>query len=177
MFKKLLLCIVLLFVLAWTLWQQPEIQRNLVAHAQMFRLSRQALPTAGSLPNPVPKQRFVDTWGAPRGNGRMHEGVDIFAKRGTPIVSNIDAVVWKLENNRLGGTSIWLYGAGGALHYYTHLDSYAPDLQRYQIIKRGQIIGYVGNTGNAKTTPPHLHYGIYIQGKAVNPYVLLNKGT
>ncbi|SSY80494.1 Glycyl-glycine endopeptidase ALE-1 precursor [Alysiella crassa] len=144
------------------------------AQLQIAKLWLQPLPSANSLPNPVPKQRFIDTWGAPRGGGRKHEGVDIFAKRGTPVVSNIDGVVWKMENNRLGGTSVWLIGAGGAFHYYTHLHKYA-DIQLYQYVKQGQVIAYVGNTGNARTTPPHLHYGIYVNGKAINPYPLLNK--
>lgn len=144
------------------------------AQYQMVKLGFEPLPRENSLPNPVPKQRFIDTWGAPRGGGRKHEGVDIFAKRGTPIVSNIDGVVWKMENNRLGGTSVWLMGSGGALHYYTHLDRYG-DIKPYQWVNRGDVIGYVGNTGNAKTTPPHLHYGIYVKGKAVNPYPLLDK--
>lgn len=141
---------------------------------QMVYLSFQALPKENSLPNPVPKQRFIDTWGAPRSGGRKHEGVDIFAKRGTPVVSNIDGIVWKMENNRLGGTSVWLFGAGGAFHYYTHLDRYG-NIKPYQYVKRGDIIAYVGNTGNARKTPPHLHYGIYVRGKAINPYPLLNK--
>lgn len=141
---------------------------------QMVYLSFQALPKENSLPNPVPKQRFIDTWGAPRSGGRKHEGVDIFAKRGTPVVSNIDGIVWKMENNRLGGTSVWLFGAGGAFHYYTHLDRYGK-IKPYQYVKRGDIIAYVGNTGNARKTPPHLHYGIYVRGKAINPYPLLNK--
>lgn len=107
--------------------------------------------------------------GARHDGGRKHEGVDIFAKRGTTVVSNIDGVEWQLENNRLGGISVWLVGSGGAFHYYTHLDQYA-NIQPYQIIKRGDVIAYVGNTGNAKITPSHLHYGIYVNGKAINPY-------
>lgn len=152
----------------------PDVRLRAKAYGYVLYFQTQPLPKANSLPNPVPKQRFIDTWHAPRGGGRKHEGVDIFAKRGTPIVSNIDGIVWKMENNRLGGTSVWLAGAGGAFHYYTHLDKYA-NIKPYQYVERGTVIGYVGNTGNAKNTPPHLHYGIYVNGKAINPYPLLNK--
>lgn len=170
--KKFIAIILILFGATFAL--SPELRLRGTAYWHIALLHLQPLPQANSLPNPVPKHRFIDTWGAPRGGGRKHEGVDIFAKRGTPIVSNINGVVWKLENNRLGGTSVWLIGAGGAAHYYTHLDKYG-DVRPYQYVKRGHVIGYVGNTGNARTTPPHLHYGIYVRGKAVNPYTLLNK--
>lgn len=139
-----------------------------------FRLWLKPLPTENSLSNPVPKQRFIDTWGAARGKGRKHEGVDIFAKRGTPVISNTDGIVVKIGNNRIGGKSVSLWGAGGAVHYHTHLHDYG-DIRLYQYVPKGTVIGYVGNTGNAKTTPSHLHYGIYINGKAVNPYPLLDK--
>lgn len=175
MFSNKLISIIFLLFMAFICLTIPTVRMRAVAAYHIARLHMQPFPTANSLPNPVPKQRFIDTWGAARSNGRKHEGVDIFAKRGTPVISNIDGVVWKLEENRLGGTSVWLYGAGGTLHYYTHLNAYAENLHEYQIIKRGDVIAYVGNSGNAKTTPPHLHYGIYLNGKAVNPYPLLNK--
>lgn len=164
--------VVLLFAVIFALSPEWRLRGVAYWHIALFHL--QPLPKANTLPNPVPKHRFIDTWGAPRSGGRKHEGVDIFAKRGTPVVSNIDGIVWKMENNRLGGTSVWLVGAGGAWHYYTHLDKYA-NIQPHQYVKRGTVIAYVGNTGNAKTTPPHLHYGIYVRGKAINPYPLLDK--
>ena len=139
-------------------------------------LSFYALPGANSLSNPVPNQRFIDTWGAPRSGGRKHEGVDIFAPRNTPVIAAFDALVYDIGDNALGGRSVWLMGPGGAFHYYTHLEAYGS-IHTRQFIPKGTVIGYVGNSGNAKTTPTHLHYGIYINGKAVNPYPLLQKNS
>ncbi|QIW16907.1 peptidase M23 [Pasteurellaceae bacterium RH1A] len=133
-------------------------------------------PTAQSLPNPVQGRSFIDTWHAPRGGGRLHEGVDIFAKRGTPIQSTTRGVVMRIGESRLGGIFVTVLGEGLMWHYYAHLDSVAEDLHRFKIIPAGHIIGYVGDTGNAKGTPPHLHYGIYEWDRtAVNPFPLVDQ--
>lgn len=133
------------------------------------------LPSEQSLPNPVPPQRFVDTWGAARLGGRKHEGVDIFAKRGTPIYSTTDGVVTSIGVNSLGGNFVGvLYGR--TWHYYAHLEKFS-DIKTHQWINAGTLIGYVGDNGNAKGTPPHLHYGIYIATGAVNPYPLIKQTT
>lgn len=169
--KYMAMVLVLIAVVGFT----PALRVRATALFHITRLWLKPLPTNNSLNNPVPKHPFIDTWGAPRGNGRKHEGVDIFAKRGTPVVSNTDAVVIKIGNNRIGGQSVSLWGAGGLVHYHTHLHDYG-DIALYQYLPKGTVIGYVGNTGNAKTTPPHLHYGIYTaNGKAINPYPLLKK--
>lgn len=127
---------------------------------------------------PVPVQgvsvRAVrDTFGAPRGQDRKHQGVDIFAPRGTPVVSTTRGIVSRIGENRLGGTVVWVLGPGGDRHYYAHLDSVA-DIQTGQRIVTGDVLGGVGNTGNARGTPPHLHYGIYRRASgAINPFTLL----
>ncbi|WP_034387995.1 M23 family metallopeptidase [Deinococcus sp. YIM 77859] len=131
-------------------------------------------PTEQSLPNPLPGQRFVDTWGAARSEGRRHEGVDIFAPRGTPIRATTRGLVLNVGENRLGGRTVTLLGPGGQRHYYAHLDRY-PDLQEGDWVEAGDVVGYVGDSGNAKGTPPHLHYGIYELGGAINPYPLLRQ--
>ncbi|ASK27403.1 M23 family metallopeptidase [Neisseria chenwenguii] len=130
------------------------------------------MPEPHSLPNPVPGQRFADTWNGVRIGGRRHQGVDIFAKRGTPVRSTTSGVVLKVGENRLGGKTVSIWSAGRVVHYYAHLEKYA-DVRRFQWVKRGEVIGYVGDSGNAKGTPPHLHYGIYTPKGAVNPYPLL----
>jgi len=101
---------------------------------------------------------------------RRHEGLDIFARRGTPVVAAADGVVRSTRRNNLGGNVIWLRDDFGRTHYYAHLDSQA--VYRSQRVLAGDTIGFVGNTGNARTTPPHLHFGIYSRG-SFDPYPAL----
>lgn len=109
-------------------------------------------------------------WGDPREAGRrQHEGIDIFAPRGTPVVAATDGRVRYTGERGLGGKQVWLRTNlfGGKSLYYAHLDSIAvSDTWR---VDQGDTLGFVGNSGNAKTTPPHLHFGIYGRGGAVNP--------
>ncbi len=149
-------------------------QRFVVAKWQQVNLLQQPLPTENSLPSPLPGQHLTDTWGGARSEGRSHEGIDIFAPRNTPIQATTHGVVSKIGDDRLGGRVVVIVGPGGAGHYYAHLENYA-DISLNEWIEVGDTIGYVGNSGNAKGTPPHVHYGIYINGRAVNPYPLLVK--
>ena len=151
-----------------------QTQSFVVAKWQQLSLLQQELPTENSLPNPLPNKRLTDTWGAARSQGRSHEGIDIFADRGTPIQSTTQGIVSKVGENTLGGRVVVVVGPGGAGHYYAHLEEYA-DIAPNDWVNQGDIIGYVGDSGNAKGTPPHVHYGIYINGSAVNPYPLLQK--
>ena len=113
---------------------------------------------------------FTNDWGAPRSGGRTHKGTDIFAAYGAPDVAVIDGYV---EHNMdtLGGVGINLHGADGVVYYYAHLSRYeGPD----RLVKRGEVIGYVGDTGNAKGGPPHTHFGMKPEGgEYVNPYPTL----
>ena len=102
----------------------------------------------------------TDTWGAPRGGGRSHEGQDIFAPRGTPVYSATPGYIYRVGTSTLGGKVVWVMGAGGRRYYYAHLDSWA-DIEEGQAVTVDTLLGYIGNTGNATTTPPHLHFGIY----------------
>ena len=142
-------------------------------NAEIAELRAKEPPVAQSLPNPVKGKRFDDTWGAARSQGRRHEGVDIFAKKNTPIRSTTPGIVTKIGRNRLGGKVIGIQGPG-AWHYYAHLNKFAS-IRLYERVKEGQVIGYVGKTGNAKTTPAHLHYGVYLARGAINPYPLINQ--
>ena len=138
-----------------------------------IRLAR--MPAPETIPVPVSGVRSVtlhDTWHAARGNGRKHEGIDIFARRGTPVRSATEGIVMRVGENRLGGRVVWVLGPGGQRHYYAHLDGYA-DIAPGMRVEAGRLLGYVGNTGNAAGTPPHLHYGIYGSAGAINPYPLL----
>lgn len=143
------------------------------AYARWLPTLLQGTPTEQSLPNPVPNQRFADTWHGMRSGGRKHEGVDIFAKRGTPIYSTTSGVVVKVRQNKLGGKVVSVM-TGRTVHYYAHLEEYG-DIKRHQWIEQGTVIGTVGDSGNAKGTPPHLHYGIYTPTGAVNPYPLIKQ--
>ena len=138
-----------------------------------------AMPLPSQLPIPVDgvkAQNLKDTWGASRSQGRPHEGIDIMASRGTKVYSTTEGVIASLKSNNLGGKVIWLIGPSGAYHYYAHLNDHKRGLKEGDYVKKGQLIGYVGNTGNARHTAPHLHYGLYLSGKgrgAVNPYPYL----
>ena len=172
---KAVVLLALLFVfdkLLPTISQQT--QSFVMAKWQQMSLLQQELPTENSLPSPLPEQGLTDTWGAARSQGRSHEGIDIFAPRGTPVQSTTQGIVRKVGENNLGGRVVVVVGPGGAGHYYAHLEDYA-DISPNDWVNAGDIIGYVGDSGNAKGTPPHVHYGIYINGSAVNPYPLLQK--
>jgi hypothetical protein len=108
-------------------------------------------------------------WGMERDGGkRSHEGIDIFAKKGTPVVAATDGFVSYTGDRGLGGKQVWLRdGLFGASLYYAHLDSIIA--QSGARVHAGDTLGLVGNTGNARFTPAHLHFGIYRNSGAVNP--------
>jgi murein DD-endopeptidase MepM/ murein hydrolase activator NlpD len=130
--------------------------------------NRLPVPVAGVVP-----RQLSDTWGAPRGRNRHHEGIDIFAPRNTPVLSSTEGIVLFTGWNRLGGRVITILGPGGYRHYYAHLER--PGSQTIgDLVSIGDTVGYVGDSGNARETPTHLHYGIYRpEGRAVNPYQYL----
>lgn len=148
----------------------PALQHPLVA----WRLVRSEPPSR--LPVPVAGVRpsqLRDTWNAPRGGSRQHQGIDIFAPRGTPVISTTAGIVLRLGENELGGRIVRVLGPGGWWHYYAHLDRYAA-IRPGDVVAAGTVLGFVGTTGNARGTSPHLHYGIYgLAGGAMNPYPLL----
>ena len=112
---------------------------------------------------------FIDSWGFPRSGGRSHKGVDMFAPRGTPVVAVVDGRI-KFSSNSLGGLSTHLYADNGTVYYYTHLDGHPSNISSGQRVEKGTIVGFVGNSGNARYTSPHNHFEIRPNGKAVNPY-------
>lgn len=113
-----------------------------------------------------------DTWGDSRSGGRSHEGIDIFARRRTPVLSTTPGIVVRRGKNDLGGRTVTILGPGGWRHYYAHLQGYAGHSEGDRVAP-GEVIGFVGTSGNAPSTAPHLHYGIYTSEGPRNPYPLL----
>jgi len=112
---------------------------------------------------------FANTWGAARSGGRRHKGVDMFNARNTPLVAVVDGSV-RFSSNSLGGLSTHVYSDDGVTYYYAHLESHPSGLSSGQRVSAGTIVGYLGNSGNARYTSPHLHFEIRPGGVAVNPY-------
>lgn len=129
--------------------------------------TRLAVPVRGVGPGGL-----HDTWGDPRSGGRAHQGVDIFARRNTPVVSATRGIVIRISENALGGRTITVLGPGGWRHYYAHLEKWAG-WEEGGWVAAGEVIGFVGTTGNAPPNAPHLHYGVYTREGAINPYPLL----
>lgn len=121
----------------------------------------------------VSKNQIADTWHAARSNRRLHEGQDIFAPRGTPIYSATSGYIFKVGEDNLGGHTVSVIGAGGRIYYYAHLDSYASNIAVGDPVSTRSVLGYVGSSGNANGTPPHLHFGVYTTDGAINPLPLL----
>ena len=151
---------------------QPELLRGgrfsvtVSAHASL------GFPVAGHSLGSV-RSRF----GVARDGGRReHHGLDIFARRGTPVLAAVAGRA-RPSTNGLGGTVVWLRDSKtGQNLYYAHLDRWAFDRSRW--VEPGDTIGFVGNSGNARTTPPHLHFGVYLRGVgAVNPWPHLYEPT
>ena len=118
---------------------------------------------------------YTDTWGANRGGGRTHEGVDMMAPRGTRLVAAESGVVGNMKVGNLQGNGLWIYGNSGDHFFYAHLDGYAPGLSVGQQVAAGELIGYVGSTGNASYSAPHLHFEYHPNGgAAVNPTPLVD---
>lgn len=161
------------FAATWA-WRQPF----MAAVRMGFELSRMAPPDALAMPvRGVDIARVADTYGAPRGRDRAHEGVDIFAARGTEVLSATPGIVASIRDTGLGGRQVWVIGPARQRHYYAHLDDWAPELGEGDVVLTGDVLGYVGDTGNARGTPPHLHYGVYGSGGAYDPLPLLREGA
>ena len=124
---------------------------------------------------------LVDTFTAPRGTERVHNAVDIMAARGTPVVAVADGTVGRLGSGGAGGIAVYLVDAGGRYaYYYAHLDRLAAGLAEGQHVRAGDVLGYVGSTGNAPPGAPHLHFAVYdvagakrlFGGRPINPVPL-----
>lgn len=137
----------------------------------------QSGPSAGPITCPVQGDlRFINDWGFPRSGGRTHRGNDLFALEGTLIVAVRDAIVTSVSrvDRGLGGLHVSYIDDRGDRWYNAHLSKVADGIHPGTEVKRGEIVGYVGRTGNARTTPPHNHIQWHPQnGQAANPYYTL----
>ena len=144
----------------------------------LWTLSRMPAPTALPVPvEGVSARQIADTFGAPRGRDRTHAGIDIFAKRGTAVRSASDGVVADIRDGGFGGRQVWIIGPARERYYYAHLQDWREGLERGEVVSAGSVLGYVGDSGNAKGTPPHLHWGIYGSDGAYDPLPLLRAWT
>ena len=144
-------------------------------------------PATGTLLIPVAgvaAGQLSDTFNDTRDGTRRHEALDIMAARGTPVLAASDGTVAKLFNSVPGGLTIYEFDPTATYaYYYAHLDHYAPGLAEGKALKRGDVIAYVGSTGNASEDAPHLHFAIFVlgpekqwwKGTAIDPYPLLTK--
>jgi murein DD-endopeptidase MepM/ murein hydrolase activator NlpD len=130
----------------------------------------------------VPAAKLVDTYDQARGQGRRHDAIDIMAAQGTPVVAVSDGVVMKLFQSARGGITLYqLAPDRRTIYYYAHLDHYAAGIAEGRPLRRGQVLGYVGNTGDAGPGNYHLHFEVsttrdpakYWGGVSQNPYPLL----
>jgi hypothetical protein len=147
-----------------------------------------ALPPLRPLALPIPvagvaASQLLDTFSDARSGGRVHDAIDIMAAQGTPVYAVEDGHVEKLFDSKQGGLTVYQFDRDNELaYYYAHLDRYAPGLAEGQVVKQGDLIGYVGHTGNASPDAPHLHFAIFRlgperkwwKGTAINPYPYLH---
>ncbi|MBW8877351.1 MAG: M23 family metallopeptidase [Acidobacteria bacterium] len=153
-------------------------QASVRYNARYSGLLSQPLPRVLPIPvDGVTRDQLRNTWGTAREGGRHHQGIDIFAPRNTPIRSVTGGVIEFKGMRGLGGQVVYVVGPGGYRHYYAHLEEYGPQAEG-DWVEAGEVIGYVGNSGNAAISSTHLHYGLYSPaGHAVNPYTWLRSGA
>jgi peptidoglycan LD-endopeptidase LytH len=171
--RALLITICIAIVAAVLFAARAPMQRMFTTVYTVVRLWREELRPPLLVPvKGVRPKGLYDSWGEPRSGGRTHEGIDIFAPCGRPVVSATEGIVFSVGENHLGGHVVFVFGPGGTWQYYAHLSRFG-NVRRGDHVQAGDILGYVGHTGNAAGTPCHLHYGIYFEGKAHDPYPYL----
>jgi murein DD-endopeptidase MepM/ murein hydrolase activator NlpD len=124
------------------------------------------MPVAG-----VTASQLANSYGAPRDGGRRkHRGIDIKAPRGTKVVAVADGEISYVGTQNKAGRSVWLVTEAGVSFFYAHLDRWANGIREGQKVRKGDTLGYVGNSGNARRSAPHLHFTIHRYSEAINPY-------
>lgn len=138
------------------------------------------IPVAG-----IRASELDDTFNQARGTERKHEALDILAPKGTQVLAVADGKVAKLFDSKPGGLTLYQFDTGEQrAYYYAHLDRYAADMKEGAVLKRGDLVGYVGSSGNADPASPHLHFAIFQlgpekqwwKGSPINPFPLMGGG-
>jgi murein DD-endopeptidase MepM/ murein hydrolase activator NlpD len=136
-------------------------------------LASMYIPVVGVSPT-----ELRNSFGAPRDGGtRRHRGIDIPAPRGSKVVAVADGEISYVGTQSKAGRSVWLVTDAGVSFFYAHLDRWANGLREGLRVRKGQTIGYVGNSGNARRSSPHLHFAIHRHSEAINPYPHLVAAT
>lgn len=132
-------------------------------------LARIEMPVSGIRP-----EELENSFGAPRDGGRRrHRGIDIFAPKGTPVIAATEGHISFIGTQSKAGKCVWLVNDSGVSFFYAHLDRWAAGLYEGKHVRAGDVVGYVGRTGNARKSGPHLHFAIHLDSQAVNPYPYL----
>jgi murein DD-endopeptidase MepM/ murein hydrolase activator NlpD len=147
---------------------RPRPKRRRAPRLRALRTGRgYAFPVYG-------KHTFTDDFGAPRQYTGKHEGNDVFAATGTPVVAVTKGHLFKVGTRSIPGNRLWLENENGDQFFYAHLSSFAEGARNGKEVSAGEVLGFVGSTGNAEQTPPHLHFEIHPGGgDAINPYAFL----
>ena len=166
--------------------QERARRARLAALAKARQGALTSMPVAGqtSLSGALPAGRYLfpvaggttfsNDWMFGRPGGRLHQGIDLFAARGTPLVAVADGSVFRVGYNGLGGWRLWVRDTGGNTFYYAHLDAYSPAAVEGASVARGTVLGYVGDSGDARGTSPHVHFEIHPAGGGpVPPYPIV----
>jgi murein DD-endopeptidase MepM/ murein hydrolase activator NlpD len=148
--------------------KQPKPERRRAPRTRTLKTDRGfVFPVYG-------KHRYSNDWGAPRQNTGQHQGNDIFAAAGTPIVSVCNGTLHRVGTNTVPGNRLYLKCTTGDEFFYAHLSAFASDARSGLKVTAGQVVGFVGSTGDAEQTPPHLHFEVHPGGgEPVNPYPFL----
>lgn len=166
--------------------EERERRARLAALEKARRAALTSIPVAGatSLPGALPAGDYVfpvagattfsNDWLYPRPGGRSHQGIDLFAARGTPVIAVADGSLYNVGYNGLGGWRLWVRDGSGNAFYYAHLSAYSQAAVEGASVARGTVLGYVGDTGDARGTSPHLHFEIHPGGAGpVPPYPIV----
>lgn len=157
---------------------RPELAEGAAPVAPATVPAKLLVPVQG-----VKSDQLTDTFHQPRGEQRQHEALDIMAPTGTPVLAAADGKVVKLFQSKPGGLTVYQFDPGEQYaYYYAHLDRYADNIKEGMDVKRGDVVGYVGATGNADPNAPHLHFAVvaltpekqWWKGTPLNPFPLMS---
>jgi murein DD-endopeptidase MepM/ murein hydrolase activator NlpD len=180
--KKVLIAVLAVGAIFALAWKAAEIPTPApIRIPVVMTTDAMTIPVAG-----VQRQQLRDTFFDAR-TGHRHDALDIMARRGTPVLAAVDGTIRKLFTSRAGGLTIYEFDSAETMsYYYAHLDRYASGLREGNRVKRGEVIGYVGSTGNAPAHAPHLHFAMTVlpatkewwKGEAIDPYpILMQRGV